>query len=257
MGEALVKGLLAGKVVAPSQLIASDLLPERRAALAERFGISATPDNATAVRGAGVVILAVKPQDMRSTLAGMKAALAPTQLIISIAAGITTARIERELGNGARVVRVMPNSPAQIGAGAAALCKGSHATDEDLETAETIMGSIGITVRAEEEHLDAVTALSGSGPAYVFLIAEAMIRSGVELGLSPEVSRKLTLQTLLGAARLIVESGEAPDVLRHRVTSPGGTTEAALKIMNGGRLVEVFVEAVKAAATRSQELSGS
>lgn len=257
MGEAIIKGMLSASVVPPSHLVATDVYEERLRQISDRYGVATSTDNALAASQANVLLLAVKPQQITEAIESIRESVNPDKLIISIAAGITTARIERELGFKARVVRVMPNTPAQIGACAAALARGRHATDRDMDTAEAILSAIGTTVRTEERHLDAVTALSGSGPAYVFLVAEAMIQSGIAVGLEPEISRQLAIQTVLGAAKLLAESGEAPDILRRKVTSPGGTTEAALKVMNEGRLVELFVEAVKAAARRSQELSTS
>jgi pyrroline-5-carboxylate reductase len=256
MSEALIRGLLAAKAVSPRQLIATDVRAERREFFEKTFGVLVTADNGEAARAADIVVLAVKPQQMSEVLAGLRQHLTNSKLVVSIAAGVTTSRIERDLGSGMRVVRVMPNTPALIGAGAAALAKGQSATDDDLATAETILGAVGITARIEEKLLDAVTALSGSGPAYIFYITEAMIKAGVEAGLPEDMAKKLALQTVLGAARLMSEGGDPPDVLRKNVTSPGGTTEAALKLMTDKKLVDIFVEAIKAAARRSQELSG-
>jgi pyrroline-5-carboxylate reductase len=257
MGEALIRGLLAAKTVAPRQLIATDVRSERLEFFSRAFGIRTTRDNAEAVADASIILLAVKPQQMSEALASFRSTMSADKLMVTIAAGVPTSRIERELGGGTRVVRVMPNTPALIGAGAAALARGRFATDDDLATAEAILGAVGITVRTEERFLDAVTALSGSGPAYVFYVAEAMIKAGVEVGLPEDAAKKLALQTVLGSARLMVEGGDPPDVLRKKVTSPGGTTEAALQVMNDRKLVDIFVEAIKAAARRSKELSGA
>jgi len=257
MGEALIRGLLTAKTVMPSQIIATDVRPERLGDLAKTFGVRTTDDNARAITDADIVLLAVKPQQMSTVLAPLKSAATVRKLFISIAAGVTTARIEGELGGKARVVRVMPNTPALVGAGAAALAKGAFATDNDLATAESILGAVGITVRVEERFIDAVTALSGSGPAYVFYVTEAMIKAGVAVGLDEALAKKLAIQTVYGAAKLLVESGEEPESLRHKVTSRGGTTEAALKVMSERELVEIFGEAIKAAEQRSRELSGS
>ena len=257
MGEALIRGLLTAKTIMPSQIIATDVRPERLGDLAKTFGIRTTDDNVKAVGDADIVLLAVKPQQMSAILAPLKSAVTVRKLFISIAAGVTTARIEGELGGKARVVRVMPNTPALVGAGAAALAKGTYATDNDLAAAESILGAVGITVRVEERFIDAVTALSGSGPAYVFYVTEAMIKAGVAAGLDGALARKLAIQTVYGAAKLLVESGEEPESLRRKVTSPGGTTEAALKVMSEGKLAEIFAKAIKAAEQRSRELSGS
>ena len=257
MGEALIRGLLAAKTVAPSQIIATDVRAERLEEFKRTFGIRVADDNAKAVAEADVVLLAVKPQQMSVVLGALKVAVGKHPLFISIAAGVTTGRIESELGGRARVVRVMPNTPALVGAGAAALAKGAHATDDDLTTAEVILGAVGITVRVEEKLIDAVTALSGSGPAYIFYVTEAMIKAGVAAGLDEALARKLAVQTVYGAGKLLAESGEEPEALRRKVTSPGGTTEAALKVMSERRLAEIFAEAIRAAEQRSRELSGS
>jgi pyrroline-5-carboxylate reductase len=247
MAEALIRGLLAGKTVAPKQIIATDIRADRLELLAGQFGIRIGPAGE-----ADIIVLAVKPQQMSDALAQV----AGKHLLISIAAGIATSRIEKEIGGKPRVVRVMPNTPALVGAGAAALCKGRYASDDDLTTAEAILSAVGTTVRVEEKLMDAVTALSGSGPAYIFYVTEAMIKAGVRAGLNEELAKKLATQTVFGAAKLLAESDESPAALRQKVTSPGGTTEAALKVMSDRKLAGIFVEAVAAAAQRSRELSG-
>jgi pyrroline-5-carboxylate reductase len=257
MGEALIRGLLDARTVEASQIIATDVRAERRDFLIKTFGVRAIDDNLQAVRAADIMVLAVKPQQVGEVLAGFKSAMSNGKLLISIAAGVTTARIERELGEGTRVIRVMPNTPALVGAGAAAMAKGAHATDDDLAIAESILGAVGICVRVEERFIDAVTALSGSGPAYVFYVTEAMIKAGVAVGLSEDLAKKLAIQTVHGAAKLLVKSGEEPESLRRKVTSPGGTTEAALKVMSERKLAEIFTEAIQAAEKRSRELSGN
>jgi pyrroline-5-carboxylate reductase len=250
MAEALIRGLLATGAVQPQQLIAADVQPARLEFLAKKFGIRTGTDNT-----ADAIVFAVKPQQMSGVLTGLQSQTSGLKLLISIAAGIPTSRIERELTGSPRVVRVMPNTPALVGAGAAALCKGRYATDDDLATAEAILSAVGVTVRVEEQHMDAVTALSGSGPAYVFYVTEAMVQAGIHAGLSPELSKQLALQTVYGAAKLMVESAESPETLRRKVTSPGGTTEAALKVMAERKLIQTFVEAVQAATNRGRELS--
>jgi len=224
MGEALIRGLLGAKMVPPSRIIAADVRAERREFFMSSFGVQAVDDNVEAVKAADIVLLAVKPQQMSELLAGLKPVMSGAKLMISIAAGVTTARIEQELGGQARVVRVMPNTPALVGAGAAALAKGAYATNNDLVSAESILGAVGIVVRVEEKLMDAVTALSGSGPAYIFYVTEALIRAGVAAGLDEALAKKLAIQTVFGAAKLLVESGEEPESLRRKVTSPGGTT---------------------------------
>ena len=255
MAEALIRGLLSTKTVVPSQIVAADVRAERCEFFVKTFGVRAVSDNAEAVRAAEIVLLAVKPQQMNEALAALKSVVIKSKLLISIAAGVTTARIERELSGIVRVVRVMPNTPALVGAGVAALAKGANATEEDLATAEAILGAVGITVRIEEELFDAVTALSGSGPAYVFYVTEAMAKAGVEAGLDEAMAKRLARQTVYGAAKLLVECNEEVEVLRRKVTSPGGTTEAALKVMSERKLAEIFVAAIQAAARRSKELS--
>jgi pyrroline-5-carboxylate reductase len=257
MGEALIRGLLAGQAIAASHIIATDVRAERRDFLVKTFGVRAIDDNVEAVKAADIVVLAVKPQQVGEVLAGFKSAMSSEKLVISIAAGVTAARIERELGEGTRVMRVMPNTPALVGAGAAGVAKGAHATEDDQATAELILGAVGISVRVEEKFIDAVTALSGSGPAYVFYVTEAMTKAGVAAGLDETLAKKLARQTVYGAAKLLVESGEQPETLRRKVTSPGGTTEAALKVMTDRKLVDIFAEAMQAAEKRSRELSGS
>ena len=254
MAEALIRGLLANQIVAPQQIIAIDVRPDRLASLHQTLSIRTDSDNANAVRQADVIVLAVKPQQMSAVLATIKPQ--PTALIVSIAAGIPTHRIEKELGGKPHVIRVMPNTPALVGAGAAALCRGQFAGPEDSQIAEMILQAVGIVVPVDEKHLDAVTALSGSGPAYIFLVAEAMIQAGIAEGLAPEVARKLAIQTVFGAALLLRDSSEAPAELRQKVTSPGGTTEDAIRVMLEQKLPEIFWEAVTAATKRSQQLAG-
>ena len=255
MGEALIRGLLAAQTVAPRQLTVADVQTARLRYLAEAVGVRTMTDNRKAVSNADIVLLAVKPQQMREVLSDLRPL--PSALFVSIAAGVTTASIEQGLGGKARVVRVMPNTPALVRAGAAALAKGRFATNNDLAIAEAILGAVGVTVRVEERLFNAVTALSGSGPAYVFLLAEAMIKAGVDAGLSADIAKKLTLQTIFGAAKLMLDSGLEPAELRRKVTSPGGTTEAAMKVMAERNLPETFSKAVAAAARRGSELSGA
>jgi len=248
MGEALIRGLLAAKIFEAAQIRAMDIRPDRLEYLEKTFGIRTGPG------AADILVLAVKPQQFPEALSSVGPQ--SSSLFLSILAGVTTGRIERELGGRPRVVRVMPNTPALLGAGAAGICPGAFATEEDLATAETIFGAVGVVVRTEERLMDAVTALSGSGPAYLFHVAEAMIAAGIEQGMSAEMARQLTLQTIYGAARMLVESGSEPAVLRQKVTSPGGTTEAALKVMSERKLMEIFRDAIAAATKRGRELSG-
>lgn len=254
MAEALIRGLLAAGTVTPSQIIAADVRPERLDYIHRTYNVCTSRDNAQAAQRADIVVLAVKPQQMSSVLSSLHPS--ESALIVSIAAGFTTARIERELGGSPRVVRAMPNTPALVGAGATALCKGRFATEEDLSAAEKLLNAVGIVVRVEETAMDAVTALSGSGPAYVFLMAEALVSAGIEAGLSEPVARQLAIQTVCGAGRLLAESDESPQQLRRKVTSPGGTTEAALRVMTERGFATILADAVQAAVRRSRELSG-
>ena len=253
MAEALIRGLLANHTVTARQLIATDVRPDRLEMLHKIFGIQTVADNATAARQADVIVLAVKPQQMSAVLANL--APPPVALLLSIAAGIPTSRIETELTGQPRVIRAMPNTPALVGAGAAAISAGKFASPEDWMVAETILQSVGLVVRVDEPNLDAVTALSGSGPAYIFLVTEALIQAGVTEGLAPEVAQRLAFQTVLGAALLLREGREGPAELRRKVTSPGGTTEAAIRVMLERKLPEIFSEAIAAAAKRSRELA--
>ena len=254
MAEALIRGLLVNQVLPPLQVIATDVRADRLAALQKQFGIRVELENARAAREADIIVLAVKPQQMSAVLTTLSPP--PTSLIISIAAGITTTRIERELTGPMRVIRVMPNTPALVGAGAAAMCNGRLSRPEDSLAAQTLLQAVGMVVTVDEAQLDAVTALSGSGPAYIFLVTEALIQAGVHEGLPPSIARQLAIQTVFGAALLLRESSEEAAELRRKVTSPGGTTEAALRVMLAYKLPEIIQEAVGAAVRRSQELSG-
>lgn len=251
MAEALIRGLLAQQVVRPEQIIAHDIRPDRLVELHEYYGIrTGRPD-------ADVIILAVKPQQIPEAVGDLKSQYRNRSLLISIAAGITTGRLEREIGGEPRVVRAMPNTPALVGAGAAAICRGAHATEADLTTAEGILGAVGIVLRVEERLMDAVTALSGSGPAYLFYVIEALIDGGVQAGLPEITARQLAMQTLWGAGKLLRESNESPAELRRKVTSPGGTTEAALKVMVARGVPSIFAAAMAAAVQRGRELAGN
>jgi pyrroline-5-carboxylate reductase len=249
MGEALVGGLLAGAWGPAGDLCVVEARPERRAELVQRFpGVAVEP----APVAADGVVLAVKPGDIAATAAAVAAA--GYRRALSIAAGVTLATLESALDAEAGrrpVVRAMPNTPALVGAGAAALSGGSFAGEDDLAWAEDALGSV---VRVPEHLLDAVTGLSGSGPAYVFLLAEAFIDAGVLVGLPAEVSTELAIQTLLGAARLLAETGEAPASLRAAVTSPGGTTAAGLRALEAAGVRSAVLEAVAAATERSRQL---
>lgn len=248
MGEALLSGLLAGG--RPSdELIVAEVSKSRRQQLADAHPEVTIVEQVVPCAGA---VLAVKPGDVDA--AARAAAEAGARRVLSVAAGVRTASIEAAAGQSVRVVRAMPNTPALIGAGAAAISPGSTADEEDVAWAEEILGAVGVVVRVPETALDAVTGLSGSGPAYVFLIAEAMVDGGVSAGLPRDVAETLAYQTLLGASRLLVDQGSTPAALRAAVTSPGGTTAAGVSVLERHRVRAAFLDAIAAATDRSREL---
>lgn len=257
MAEALIKGVITANVYAPENIFISDIRAERLEFLAERYGVIPTKSNAELVRKVDTVVLSVKPQNMTDALESIKEAIDTETLVISIAAGIKVEKIAVVLGDIA-IVRVMPNTPALIGEGASALFANDKAKPI-LAKAKMIFTSVGKAVIVEDEDLiDTVTAVSGSGPAYYFLLMEEMIKAGVELGLPEVVVKDLVLQTAKGAGLLAVEAdknNEGPAELRRKVTSPGGTTEAALRVLAEGKFGLLMAEAIKKARDRSQELS--
>jgi pyrroline-5-carboxylate reductase len=253
MAAALIGGLLQ-KGYAAADLSVVELDSVARARLSAHFGVATRAEAGPEVAASEVILLAVKPQQLNAVARGLHPSL-KTQLVVSIAAGIRTADLSRWLGGYARIVRVMPNTPALVLAGASALYAIASVTAEERQAATAILGAVGSTLWVErEELLDAVTAVSGSGPAYVFYFMEALDQAGRELGLSAADARQLALDTFVGAARLARDSAEDPAVLRERVTSKGGTTERALRSMETGRLKQLIVEAVAQAAERSREL---
>jgi pyrroline-5-carboxylate reductase len=252
MGEALVAGLLAAQWAEPAHLSVVEPVATRRDELAKAYPGLGVGAEATPAEGA---VVAVKPGDVEAACRAIAATGADR--VLSIAAGVTLAQLEDWLGAGARVVRAMPNTPALVGAGASAIAGGASATNDDLAWSEGVLSAVGTVHRVTESLLDAVTGLSGSGPAYVFLVAEALIEAGVVAGLPRPVSQALTTQTLLGAARLLTESAEGPEALRAAVTSPGGTTAAGLRALEARGVRSAFIEAVLVAAERSRELGRS
>ena len=254
MAAALIRGLIQTDTVPAERILASDPDEERIETLRTELGIHTTTDNADAVGRADVVLLAVKPQVFGAVLPGVASSLPRNALVISIAAGIPTSLIESALPSGARVVRTMPNTPALVGAGATAVAGGSSATEDDLALTETLFRSVGLCVRVPEEQIDAVTGLSGSGPAYVFAMIEALRDAGVREGLEESTALSLASQTVFGAARLLLEGDESPETLRERVTSPGGTTRAGLDALESSGFSDVLAGAVRAATRRSVEL---
>lgn len=255
MAEALIHGIIRAKLLPVQRLRVTDADRRRLDHFRATFAVAGFERNAEGVRGAQVVVLAVKPQVQADVLKDIAEALDPAALVVSIAAGITTHRLQKLLPAGMRVVRVMPNMPALAGAGVSVYCLGQHVSEEDAHLVESLFQSVGVVVRLDEKHLDAVTALSGSGPAYVFFMAEFMMQAGYEMGLDHATAQKLTLGTIRGAARLLEEMGQAPEELRRRVTSKGGTTAAAMEVLEAGRVKEIFVKAIRAAQKRSRELS--
>jgi pyrroline-5-carboxylate reductase len=253
MAEAMIRGLLRGSQFAPEQITASGPREERMIELRERFGIRTTTDNREAAI-ADIVVLSIKPQIFSRVLAEVGGTIRPDALVISIAAGVPISAIESRLGSGARVIRSMPNTPALVDAAATAIAGGEHASESDMEDARKIFDSIGITVTLDESLLDAVTGLSGSGPAYVFLILEALSDAGVKVGLSRRTSQLLAAQTLLGSAKLLLETNEHPGKLKDMVTSPGGTAITGLHTLENGGVRTTLINAVEAATNRSKEL---
>ena len=255
MGEALVSGLMRSGGRTPDELMVTARREERVRELAEQHGVSATLSNPEAVDWADVVVLTVKPQDMESLLEQMGSSVRPGQLVISFAAGIRTSFIERRVADATPVVRVMSNVPVLVDEAMSVIAPGSHAEDKHLAVAEDLLGSVGRVIRLPEVHLDAVTATSGSGPAYFFLLAEAMIDACILLGLSRDVATELIVQTMLGSAKMLRDTGKHPVVLREMVTSPGGTTIAAIRRLEEAGVRAAFLNAIDAARHRSAELA--
>jgi len=252
MGETLLGGLIRAGY-APADLIVTDRRSERGVEVGAKYGVTAM-ESAQAAAQAKTVVLVVKPQDMAGVLEEISGALKADTLVVSLAAGITTAFIEKHLPAGTAVVRVMPNTPALVDEGMAAINAGSKCSEENLETVEKLLRSVGHVVRVPEKYQDAVTAISGSGPAYIFYVVEAMIEAGVMLGLPRDMSTELVLQTVYGAATMLRETGEHPTVLREQVTSPGGTTVAALRQFDDFKVRAAFLSAMEAARDRSKQL---
>ena len=253
MAEAMIRGLLRGGHFAPSQITASGPREERMRELQDSYGIKATTDNHAPAK-AQIVVLSVKPQILSRVLDEVAKSISAEALVISIAAGVPVATIQERLARGARVVRAMPNTPALVDAGATAIARGEHARDSDLDDAKRIFDAVGITVTLEESQLDAVTGLSGSGPAYVFLILEALSDAGVKVGLSRRTAQLLAAQTVLGSAKLLLETNEHPGRLKDMVTSPGGTAITGLHTLEEGGIRTTLMNAVEAATKRSKEL---
>lgn len=256
MANALIRGLIRSGEKA-SNITATVKREERKAELEKTHGISVGFDNVAAARDADVVVLAVKPQAMDKVLTQIAPVIDAKKLVISVAAGVPIAAIERRFPKGSRIVRSMPNTPALVGLGATAVSGGEHATPNDLELAKKLFDAVGTTWVLDESQLDAVTGLSGSGPAYIFLIIEALSDAGVKVGLSRHVALKLAAQTVYGSAKLLLETGEHPGTLKDQVTSPGGTAIAGLHTLEAGGLRTTLMNAVESATLRAKQLGDS
>jgi len=255
MGEALVAGVLTTGWRAPRDISVTARRPERLQELTEGHGVEGFLDNSLAVSGAEVVVLAVKPQDTESLLSEISSFVTPDQTVLSVIAAIPTSFIEGHLDPAVPVVRAMPNTPSMVHEGMAGVAAGSNASETDLKLACEVLEHVGRVVTVSESYLDAVTAISGSGPAYFALLAEAMIEGGILLGLSREISTDLVIQTMLGSAKLLRDQHMHPVELREMVTSPGGTTIRAIRVLEQSGVRAAFLNAIQAAMERSQELA--
>jgi pyrroline-5-carboxylate reductase len=254
MAEALVKGLLAAGTAAKDEIVCAEPRAERREELHARHGVAVTPSNLAAAQQGDLLVLCVKPLVVDALLDEVAPAVDARKLVVSIAAGVPIAAIARKLGAGARIIRTMPNTPALVGAGATALARGPHASEADLGQAVALFEAVGTAVVVEEHLLDAVTGLSGSGPAFVFLAIEALADGGVKMGLPRHVALALAAQTVVGAGRLVLETGDHPGKLKDQVTSPGGTTIAGVHALESAGFRAALIAAVEAATRRSREL---
>lgn len=254
MAEALIRGLVKANHFSPERMIASGPRAERRAELESTYHLRTTASNPELAAQSTILVLAVKPQILDKVLRECASSIAPDTLVISVAAGVDCATMEGILADGVRVIRAMPNTPALVGAGATAISSGSHATAEDLAKAKLIFDAVGLTVTLDESQLDAVTGLSGSGPAYVFLILEALSDAGVKVGLSRRNAQALAAQTVMGSAKLLLETNLHPGQLKDMVTSPGGTAIAGLHTLEEGGLRTTLINAVESATLRAQTL---
>lgn len=256
MAEAIVRGVIGGGILQPSQMVAADPSPQRQDIFRNGMGIRTTDDNQEIASRSSMILLSVKPQMMVAVLKELSSTLQPDTLIVSIAAGVSTRLIEQTLGGGKswRVVRAMPNTPMLVGAGAVALAGGAAATDDDIQRASALFESAAKVIVLTEQLIDAVTAVSGSGPAYFFFLVEQMVAAGVAMGLSAADARLLAAQTAYGSAKMVLESPDSPAELRRKVTSPNGTTHAAITHMENSNWPAITRDALEAARKRSAEL---
>ena len=257
MGEALLRGIISSGLMTPSDVLASDLNTEKLSALGSELGINTVGTNVDLVNRSDVVLLALKPNIIKTVLAEISSALTKPKWCISIAAGVRLKSIEDSLQSDTPVVRVMPNTPAMVSQGMAAISAGQYATEHHIDRTKSIMEAVGKAIVVPEKMMDAVTALSGSGPAFVFLIIEALTDAGVQLGLKRADAALMAAQTVLGASKMILDTGEHPAVLKNKVTSPGGTTAAGLYELESSSVRYAIISAVLSAAKRSEELSSS
>ena len=254
MGEAMLSAMLAKGLASGADVMVSDVAPARREYLAKKHGVGVTSDNREALQWGDVVILAVKPQQLNEVMVGLSGGLKAEQLVLSIIAGVRMETLRGGL-NHSRIVRVMPNTPAQVGEGMSVWVAAPEVSGEQQARAASILGVMGKEIRIDDEqYIDMATAVSGSGPAYIFLLAEAMIAAAEHLGFSPEVAHELVLQTVFGSASFMLQSDKTPAELRKMVTSPGGTTAAALACLEQGQFNELMKQAIKAACDRAKEL---
>lgn len=257
MATALARGWLAAGLVRAEHVLASDPVPQARKAFASETGLHATGDNREVVAASSILVIAVKPQSMAALLNDIRSGITPDHLIVSIAAGVPLRQLSSGLGPNIRLIRVMPNTPCLVGASASGYAPGENATAEDISLVDRFLNAVGKAFRVPESLLDAVTGLSGSGPAFVYLVIEALSDGGVRVGLPRDAATQLAAQTVFGAAKMVLETGSHPAVLKDAVTSPGGTTIAGLHALERGGLRAALIDAVEAATRRSAELGKS
>lgn len=257
MGGILLQAFLHSGLFAPGQIAATVAHQLRAQALSRQFGLTVLTDNRAAVRGADIVLLAVKPTQVLDLVREIAPDLSPSALLISVAASVKTSAIEAAAGGSRAVIRGMPNTPAALGAGVTALCRGSFVTDEQLALAQRIFSTVGRVVVVDERHMDAVTGLSGSGPAFLYIIIEALAEAGVNVGLPREIATQLAAQTAYGAARMVLETGNHPALLKDEVTTPAGCTVDGILELEEGGLRVTLIKAVKRSTERARELAGN
>ena len=256
MAEALIKGLVRSGLLEASSITACDRDPARLEHLAKTYGVGTSKKNGEGARSAGVLIVAVKPANVQDALESIRASVDPSKLVLSIAAGVKLSSLETALGEGVPVIRAMPNGPALAGCGMSAVCGGSSVSVDGMEEAKALLGAVGDVIEVEEGMMDAVTAVSGSGPAYFFYLVEALENAAVAAGFSPAVARRLAVKTAAGSMSWLEETGSSPEELRIKVMSPGGTTEAAIGFLEERDFTGLVAGAVEAAIARSRELGG-